>query len=52
LRVFFDPVRMATYLNSRVSASAPWGTTILTLDLALILLRSLAIPDRAMAVMT
>lgn len=43
---------MATHLNSLVFAFSPLGTNSLTLDLALILLRSLAMPESAMALMT
>ncbi len=47
---FFEPVRIATHLNSDDSASA--GTSTLMALLALILVRSLATPDMACAAMT
>src|SRR6266851_6855085 len=50
LRAFLDPVRRATHLNS--APSSPSGTTTLMALLALILVRSLAIPDSAWAAIT
>lgn len=50
LREFFDPVSSATHRNSRPPASA--GNISRTLALALILLRSLAIPESAWASIT
>ena len=56
LRAFLEPVRIATHLNSWRS---PWlwssgvsGTTVLMALLALILLRSLAMPLIAWATIT
>jgi hypothetical protein len=49
-RAFFDPVRTATQRNSFDSPPSP--ASILTLALADILFRSLAMPDRAWAAMT
>ena len=47
---FFEPVRMETHVNSAPGASS--GTTSLTALLALIFVRSLAMPDSAWATMT
>ena len=47
---FLEPVRRATHLNS--APSSPSGTTTLIALLALILVRSLAIPESACAAIT
>ena len=56
LRAFFEPDRIATHLNScfwpRCSSSGVSGTTVLMALLALILLRSLAMPLMACATIT
>ena len=49
-RAFFDPVSTATYLNSLDSPPAP--VSDLTVALADILFRSLAMPERAWAAIT
>jgi hypothetical protein len=50
LSAFFDPVRTATHLKS--DDSAPAGTSTLIALFALILVRSLAMPDSACALIT
>src|ERR1700685_2732571 len=50
LSAFLDPVRRATHLKR--APSSPSGTTTLIALLALILVRSLAIPESACAAMT
>ncbi len=50
LSAFFDPVSTATHANN--PDSSPFGTSTLTALFALILVRSLAIPESAWQAMT